>query len=109
MVNGIVFTYFPGSAYLLAKLVLAKEATVHGQVYADGLLELRGRVNGMTLCRRFTLQTASSLYDNFILGGVMDVTALSPHYAGSPLVLSGRQGKVASLLGTAKRTTHDHD
>ena len=95
VLNGIVFIYFPGSDQLLAKLVLAKETTVHGQVYADGLLELRGRVNGTTLCRRFTLQTSSSLYDNFILGGVMDVTARSPHYAGSPLFYKGRQSKIA--------------
>src|SRR5690606_24912306 len=94
VLNGVVFTYFPGSE-LLAKLVLAKETTVHGQVYADGLLELQGRVDGTTLCRRFILQTPSSLYDNFILGGIMDVTAQSPHYAGSPLFYKGRQRRIA--------------
>lgn len=109
MINGVVFTYFPGSELLLAKLVLAKETTVHGQVYADGLLELRGRVNGTTVCRRFTLQTPSSLYDNFILGGVMDFTALSRHYAGSPLLNRGRQGRVAMYVDTNKPISDEHN
>ncbi|WP_257668267.1 hypothetical protein [Parapedobacter tibetensis] len=100
-VNGIVFTHFPGDEeLLLAKIQLGKETTVHGQVYADGLLELRGTVQGMTSCRRFTLQTPSSLYENFVLNGVMDYSRLSPHYVGSPLLNGGRRGAVMKWLNT---------
>lgn len=105
-INGLVFSHFAGSEQLLAKIVLGKETAVHGQVYADGLLELQGRVDGMTLCRRFTLQTASSLYENFVLNGVMDLAALSPYYAGSPLLLRGRLRCIALSVDTSelKRT-----
>ncbi len=102
VVNGLVFSHFPGGDQLLAKVVIGKEVVVHGQVYADGLLELQGQVSGMTLCRRFTLQTSSSLYENFILNGVMDITALSPHYVGSPLLLKGRLGRVALSVDTGE-------
>jgi len=98
VLNGLIFSYFPGSDQYLAKVTLGKETVVNGQVYADGLLELQGTVNGMTLCRRFTLLTPTSLYENFVLGGVMDLTGLSPHYAGSPLLNSGRLGKVMTWL-----------
>ncbi|MFC3197337.1 hypothetical protein ACFOET_06910 [Parapedobacter deserti] len=98
VVNGLVFSHFPGSEQLLANVMIGKSAIVNGQVYAGGLLELKGTVNGITLCRRFTLQTPSSLYENFVLNGVMDLTGLSPHYAGSPLLNAGRLGKVLNWL-----------
>jgi|GEM_PF-373506 len=98
VVNGLVFSHYPGSEQLLAMIRIAPDATVHGQVYADGLLELQGTVYGITACRRFTLQTPSSLYENFILDGVMDGTRLSPYYGGSPLLHTGRLGNVLTWL-----------
>lgn len=98
VVNGLVFSYYPGSEELLAMIGIAPDATVNGQVYADGLLELQGAVFGMTACRRFTLQTPSSLYENFVLDGVMDYTRLSPHYGGSPLLNAGRLGNILNWL-----------
>ena len=100
VVNGLVFSHFPGSEQLLANVMIGKFAVVNGQVYAGGLLELQGTVNGITLCRRFTLQTPSSLYENFVLGGVMDLSGLSPHYGGSPLLNAGRIGNVLNWLDT---------
>ncbi len=107
-VSGLVFTHFPGSDLLLAKLVVAKGTLVHGQVHADGLLELRGTVHGSTSCRRFTLQTPSSLYENFVLGGVMDITKLSRHYVGSPLFLHGRLGDVMLSFVNSDKRRVDH-
>ena len=106
--NGTIFTYAPSRDELLARITLAKETVIHGQVYADGLLELRGKIHGTTWCRRFTLQTPSSLYDNFILDGVMDVTIRSSHYAGSPLFNTARMRKVALTLNhtPAKNDTY---
>ena len=98
VVNGLVFSHYPGSEQLLAMIAIASGATIHGQVYADGLLELKGTVCGMTVCRRFSLQTPSSLYENFVLDGVMDYTGLSPLYGGSPLLLTGRLGNVLTWL-----------
>ena len=100
VVNGLVFSHYPGSEQLLAMVGIASDVTVHGQVYADGLLELQGTVCGRTACRRFTLQTPSSLYENFVLDGVMDYTRLSPHYGGSPLTHAGRLGNVLTWLDT---------
>lgn len=99
-VNGVVFSHFQGNQQLLANVRLGKETTVNGQVHADGLLELRGTVKGITSCRRFTLQTPSSLYENFVLNGVMDLTQLSPHYVGTPLLNKGRHGSVIKWMDT---------
>ncbi|SFC23429.1 hypothetical protein SAMN05421747_106192 [Parapedobacter composti] len=98
VVHGLVFSHFPGSDQYFAKVALAEGAVVKGQVYADGLLELQGAVHGVTLCRRFTLQTPSSLYENFVLGGVMDETRLSPYYTGSALLNTGRLSNVLAWL-----------
>ncbi|MBK1442019.1 hypothetical protein JHJ32_18620 [Parapedobacter sp. ISTM3] len=108
VVNGLVFSHFPGSEQLLAVIRLEKGTTINGQVYADGLLELKGTVNGVTLCRRFTLQTPSSLYENFVLGGVMDGTRLPPHYGGSPLLNAGRKGKVLAWLDKKTKKERNH-
>ncbi|MEC3882009.1 hypothetical protein [Parapedobacter sp. 10938] len=98
VVAGMVFSHFPADEPDVATVRIGKDAEIHGELYADGLLELRGTVQGITRCRRFTLRTSSSLYDNFVLGGTMDVTRLSPYYAGSALLHMGRLKRVMKWL-----------
>lgn len=96
---GVVFSYCPrDDGEILASISLGTKSTVHGQLYADGVLELKGSVHGTTACRRFSLKTPSSLYDNFVLDGVMDLNQLSPHYISSPLLSKGRAGQVVLWL-----------
>ncbi|SEN74364.1 hypothetical protein SAMN05216436_1217 [bacterium A37T11] len=98
IVKGTVFTYAPGRDQDMAILKIAQDALVYGQVYADGWLELKGTVQGSTACRRFILQTPSSLYENFVLNAVMDFKARSPFYAGSRLLGNARKGTVVKWV-----------
>ena len=66
-------------------LHIATGASVTGMVYADGLVSLKGSILGHLSCRKFLLQTPSTLYENHILDGTVDATQRSEHYLASPL------------------------
>lgn len=94
-VRGTVFSHSPPKNHLLlSSIFLAEGSKVEGEVYADGYLESRGTVKGSTTCRRFRLRTPSTLYDNFILGAMMDAKGLSPFYLGSMLIHGDGQKNV---------------
>ncbi len=98
-IEGLVCTYAPERRQqFLSVMKINRQAVVMGQVYADGLLELQGTVEGSTWCRRFMLQTPSTLYENFILNGVMDHQSLSPDFAGVPLLGSPVRSRVVKWL-----------
>lgn len=98
-INGLVFTVSSGSnPDFMNRITLDKESVIIGQVYADGLLQLRGSVHGSVACQRFMLQTSSSLYDNFVLDAVIDYTKLSRYYLGSPLINTEERGGVLKWL-----------
>lgn len=94
-ISGTVFSSYEGSDFLSALIRIDKEAVINGQVYADGLLQLQGTVNGITQCKQFSLKTQSTLYENFVLNGEMNFPALSPFYIGSPLL---NKGKLLSVI-----------
>lgn len=98
-INGLVFTVASGSSPdFMNRITLDKESVIIGQVYADGLLQLKGSVHGSVACQRFMLQTSSSLYDNFLLDAVIDYTKLSRYYLGSPLINTEERGGVLKWL-----------
>jgi len=82
----------------LNKITIGQDALVEGQVYADGLLELKGNIFGTVLCKRFVLQTESSWYDNFLLDATIDRTKLSTYYLGSPLMLKSGKKEILKWL-----------
>jgi len=93
--DGIVFSSTDDEDNALPIIQIDKGATVHGQVFASGMLQLQGEVLGSTLTRGFILKTPSTLYENFVLDGVMDFNRLSEYYLGSRLL---NKNKVSGIL-----------
>ncbi len=60
-------------------------AKIEGEVMTTGMLELKGEVKGSVQCRKFYLNTASSVYDNFLLDAVVNQRALNKLYYGSAI------------------------
>ncbi len=59
---------------------LEDSTTVHGNLYLEGVLQLKGTVHGSVYTEGFVLKTASSVYDNHILSATIDVRKRSPYY-----------------------------
>lgn len=60
-------------------------AIVSGVVYADGTLDLRGKVIGSVYCKLPIVFTKSGVYGNTILNGIIDRNSLPPFWASSLL------------------------
>ena len=66
----------------------AEGCVIAGQIYTDGYLELHGKVEGEVTCRKFILKTPSSVYENYLVGAVIDPSSLPRQYVGSALMPS---------------------
>lgn len=97
-VHGAVFAESRESDFFMSVIQVGPDALVTGTVHAAGLLELRGTVLGSTRCRRFKLQTSSTLYENFVLDATMDFTSLSTHFGWTPLLTGNGRRVIAKWL-----------
>ncbi|PCJ87265.1 MAG: hypothetical protein COA57_04865 [Flavobacteriales bacterium] len=86
-INGVVFAYDekPAGKSLL-KVAIEKNATIKGQVYANGMVDLKGNIHGSLACNKFILNTPSSVYENHLLNVTIDYSKLSKHFVGVNLV-----------------------
>lgn len=97
--TGIVFTRaLEGDDVQETRVTIQKGATVNGQVYVDGFLDLQGKVTGSVFCNRFILQTASTLYENHLLDAVIDYRSLPVYFTGSKLINTGKKGRVIKWI-----------
>ncbi len=80
------------------KVIIEKSAKVTGQVYTNGLLDLKGIVYGNIMCNRFILSTPSSMYENHLLNATIDNSKLSVHYVGIQLTEKIAAKKIAKWL-----------
>lgn len=62
---------------------LEEHTAVNGQIYCDGKLQIKGKINGRVYSNGFILRTPSSIYENHLLNAIIDFPALSRYYAGS--------------------------
>ncbi len=83
---------------VLVKVILEKNAKLTGQLYTDGVLDLKGIVYGTVLCSRFILSTPSSVYENHLLNAIIDNSKLSPYYAGIQLTKNVSVKKIVKWL-----------
>ena len=84
-IHGFVFSTWPDKDKLYP-LIQVDSATINGQLYSAGMLQLRGKVAGSTLTQGFILHTPSTTYENYVLDGIMDQQALSPYQLGNNLL-----------------------
>ena len=57
-----------------ARAVIATSSFIEGDVYVDGYLDFQALVYGTVACRKFSLRTAASVYENHLLNATIDVT-----------------------------------
>lgn len=96
--SGIIFSFKEVSDLEETLIQLNEETEVEGQVYADGYVDLKGKVFGNVTCNKFTLKTPSNIYDNHLLNVTVDQTALSPYFVGSSIVSSKKKKKIIKWL-----------
>ena len=86
-----------GNSDLGAKLRVQENAHIWVEVYCNGLTEWRGKLSGSLVCRRFSLLTASALYENHLIDAYMNLNERPRSFLTSPL-LSSQQRSVLKWL-----------
>lgn len=70
--------------------ILQDDSVIHGTVYCNGRVNMKGSIRGQLFCKGFILKTYSSIYENHLMNAKLDGTSLSQYYAGS-MHLSGEK------------------
>ncbi len=74
-------------------LKMERESIIHGQAYVDGRTELHGKIFGSLYTNKFYLKTPSSIYENHLLNGEINIDRRSRYYIGTDLVMGGLKAK----------------
>jgi len=85
LAGGIVLTGDSYQSSLNRMVTINKGASVMGDVYCYGKTQLKGKVIGSVYTDRFYLKTASSIYENYIVGGEINRLGLPNNFIGLPL------------------------
>nr|WP_295929055.1 polymer-forming cytoskeletal protein [uncultured Dyadobacter sp.] len=93
LIEGVLMAFQEVQDLQQTIIKIADHVLVTGQVYADGFLELHGRVHGEVICRKFVLQTPSSVYENYLVNAVIDAGELPVQYVGSALFSSSSSSR----------------
>ena len=80
------------------KLALDKESIIRGQVYTNGMVDMKGNIYGSLACNGFLLNTPSSVYENHLLNATIDFSRLSEHFTGINLVNESDTREVVKWL-----------
>jgi hypothetical protein len=97
-VKGIIFTSQEIFDQEGTKVSMKEGSLLEGQLYADGFAELQGTVYGSIACNKFTLKTASSVYENHLLNATIDNSKLSASFVGSALIFSENEKSIIKWL-----------
>lgn len=98
-VSGAVLCFADGIARSnKLSLELNKEGIIRGLVYCDDNFELGGLVEGSVMCNRFLLATPSGIYENHILDGKIDRSALPKEFASIGFKDGDNHAKTISWL-----------
>ncbi|HWZ34689.1 MAG TPA: hypothetical protein VNW51_00940 [Mucilaginibacter sp.] len=88
-VQGLVFSYDKNfNAEKAPVITLAKNATITGQIYSQGYVELNNgvTVKGNLTTKRFLYQSSFTRFENYIINTKLDETQLSRYYLTSGLM-----------------------
>jgi len=80
------------------RVSLEKDAIVRGQVYTNGMMDLKGSIYGSLATNGFLLNTPSSVYENHLLNAVVDWSRLSEHFTGINLINESETRNVVQWL-----------
>ena len=62
-----------------------RNSLVVGDIYCNGIIELKGSIIGSLYTHKLQLETRSSKYADVILNGVIDVTEIPANFVRLPL------------------------
>jgi hypothetical protein len=66
-IEGLVFVSATGQEKKSTLLTMQEGASVLGQVFCNGIMNPKGKITGMLVCRRTILFTPSSIHENYLL------------------------------------------
>ena len=84
-INGVVVSTYasvPITSSSRSKIIVEKNAQIHGQVYSSSSVDLKGSIYGSLICGNIVLTTPSSVYENHLLNATVDISKLSRYYTG---------------------------
>lgn len=99
--SGILFSYEKQRSDLQTMISFGKDCLVKGEVFATGYIKMEAplTVYGKVYAKRFIMQKASSLYENYLIDVVLNRKLLSKYYLSSPLFKrSGQDNQVLVWL-----------
>ncbi len=79
-------------------LSVEEGAQVTGQIYAGGMVMLRGSLHGSLACQRLYVLTPSALYENLLLDAEIDLDKRPKAFLASPLLTKGTRLKTLQWL-----------
>lgn len=90
--SGFIFSYQRTDDIRKTLIRMDTDTRMHGQIYSDGYLELKGSIIGGVMCKKTILNTPSSFYENHLLNVSIDNASLSPEYL-MPAILETSERK----------------
>lgn len=97
-IEGGIFVWQKHKAIQEPYILIDSSATVTGEVFCTGNIELKGSVNGSVYCNGFRLNTSSSMYENHLLNAVINAAALPKNFAGYDASLKIKKQKLIQCL-----------
>jgi hypothetical protein len=79
-------------------LFVEENTSVHGQIYSNGSLQLKGNVYGTVFCDEFILRKPSAIYINHLLDIEIDISKLHADFVGVNFTKNTRPLKIAKKL-----------
>ena len=98
VVSGIVFTHQSVKDMNETMISIKKNSRIEGQIYGDGYVELKGKVLGNVICKRFRMITPGGVYDNLLLNASIDNTKMHKYFVGSGLSKSKNEKGIIKWL-----------
>jgi hypothetical protein len=98
-ISGFVFAHredIPSAKQTI--ISIPTNSVIHGEVYSNGFVDMRGSIYGSLMCSKILLHTPSSVYENNLLGAIIDRTMLSNYYVGTTLMEESSVKKVIKWL-----------
>lgn len=83
--GGIIATGQGYESSINKMVTIDEDAVLIGDLYCHGKTQLKGTVVGTVYTNLFHLRTASSVYENYIVGGVINRLDLPKSFVGLPL------------------------
>jgi hypothetical protein len=99
--SGILFTYEQSENPLKPLITIGKNVKVTGQIYSQGVLELKDKseTDGSVFTSRFLYRNSFTLFENYLINTTIDSKALSPYYLTSELLpVAKRKKKVLQWI-----------